>query len=548
MKVVLYHPPPINVMGYFGEHLGFGYISRILRQEGIDTQIIDAFVENMNMRQSAELLLKINPDILGLSIYQEGFSRIKILVAFLREKGYKGIIAFGGNFASLCYRDILLDVPEVDIVFVGESEYAFLELVQKVGRGKDFLHIKGIAYRNDSQPIFTGIDNRTFDLDKLPFPDRELLQKLSKMPGVPVQMASSRGCYANCSFCTVNAFYTQEQDYAKGVKKWRWRSAENVVDEMEALCYQFKDMTFKFIDDNFIGLLEIGAERASKIADEIMRRHLNVKFMIECRANDVRVDVLKRLKEAGLISVFIGIESADDKFLRNYRKGTTVQQNQRALDILRALNLHYKMGFILFDPYSDLNQLKQNIDFLRENKTTVIHSYRPIELMVYSGTALAEELKNLGKLKGDYLNYSYEYINSEMVVGKNAMKYIAERIKVYKVQYNNYKIQMNKIYKTVGRKTDCGHELLELLETVRELMESINKTFINLDKELSDWVVGCLGNKDFDSLGREGIDRKVNIVFAALDRQMSNTYDCFQCINNSFNVLMHNWGGRSIGI
>jgi len=141
-----------------------------------------------------------------------------------------------------------------------------------------------------------------------------------------------------------------------------------VVDELEILARDFNVSRFDFQDDNFVGPGERGRRRAMAIAEQICRRGIDLKFRIMCSADAVTHDVVSRLMDAGLYSVFVGIESGSQTRLTAYRKGT-VEQNIRALDVLDRLGILAKseIGFIMFDPSGSLEEIEENLAFLREH-------------------------------------------------------------------------------------------------------------------------------------------------------------------------------------
>ncbi|HLG31119.1 MAG TPA: radical SAM protein, partial [Candidatus Brocadiales bacterium] len=126
---------------------------------------------------------------------------------------------------------------------------------------------------------------------------------------------------------------------------------------------------FYFADANFFGppeADEYGKERARRLAELIIRNGLKIGFGIECRANDVEEKTFSALVHAGLKQVFLGIESGSQTSLNRFRKGVSVEVNKRAIQTIRKFGIEPSLGFIMFEPYSTLTDIRANLDFLKE--------------------------------------------------------------------------------------------------------------------------------------------------------------------------------------
>ena len=148
----------------------------------------------------------------------------------------------GGYKATEEAKELFQICPKVDIIVRGEGEETSLELVEAIesyyGGGLPFdvlLTIKGLSFRYDGKVIHNEARGVIEDLDRIPFPVRDPLDKILEMGGHAMPLLCiSRGCPANCSFCSTPRFYE---------RVWRARSAKNVVDEIQSIIdkYGFKN-------------------------------------------------------------------------------------------------------------------------------------------------------------------------------------------------------------------------------------------------------------------------------------------------------------------
>ncbi|MFQ5861848.1 MAG: B12-binding domain-containing radical SAM protein [Candidatus Brocadiales bacterium] len=230
----------------------------------------------------------------------------------------------------------------------------------------DYSGIDGLAFSSDGATPngCKVIRNRPraliSDLDGLPFPDRSHIHQYEKH-GIATYILGSRGCYGHCTFCYINPSYGSDSS-------WRGRSAENVFEEIFYLYNDRGTRYFYFADANFFGPGREGKKRASQLADLIINNKLEIRFGIECRANDVEKDSLSGLVRAGLREVFLGVESGCQHILNRFKKGVSTEVNARAVETLRRSGIEPSLGFIMFHPDSRLTDVRENFEFLKRLK------------------------------------------------------------------------------------------------------------------------------------------------------------------------------------
>ncbi|MFB3881446.1 MAG: radical SAM protein [Armatimonadota bacterium] len=385
------------------DHVGIGYLTSVLRANGISVRVLDTPMLEWGVEQALKDILPVTARVIGISALQAQADGLVGLAKGIRASGCRAPIVLGGQFPTFCYDRLLVDFPEVDAVVRGEGEVPFLAMVQRILAGDDWRDVPGVAYLSGGQAVANPTPDLITDLDALPFPARDTLPAVRSI-GAMVSVSSSRGCPCRCVFCSIPNFYR----LSKG-PIWRMRSPESVLEEIKSLIADHDVHRFIFVDDNFIGVGERGKQRARDIAELMIRENLKVEFLLSCRVTDVDEELFGLLKRAGLVSVGLGVESGNQRQLDTYNKGTTVEDNKRAIRTLRKLGVDPGMGFIMADPYFTAEELLANLQFLKEVGVSLSDLTFPLgELWVFDGTDILPKLKAEGRLRGNYLKgYSY---------------------------------------------------------------------------------------------------------------------------------------------
>jgi radical SAM superfamily enzyme YgiQ (UPF0313 family) len=180
---------------------------------------------------------------------------------------------------------------------------------------------------------------------------------------------------------------------------------------MEELVDRYPGVEIKFLDDQFIGPGRKGIEDTMSFARAIIDRGVEVPFSIFARADSVEPELFRLLKDAGLRSVFVGVESGSQNQLDSCGKRTSVADNRRSLEILHGLGIRFIMGLIFFDPYTEMHDVKANLAFLRETQPLWAPRGNVLSIenrvIVYKGTPFYERLTAEGRLEGDYIDCTY---------------------------------------------------------------------------------------------------------------------------------------------
>ena len=400
---------PVMLVGFQHQgNLGLGYLTSVLRQCGYNVCVVDIEQDPEEIVKTAQ---QINPILIGFSlIFQFYVSGYGELVRSLRAGGIQCHLTMGGHFPSLSYQQTLEIIPELDSVVRFEGESTLVELADAASTGRDWHDIQGIAYVSDQKTIATPARHLLEDLDQLPYPERNY-EPDAVLGRQIMPILASRGCARTCSFCSIHTFYR-----AAPGKMVRTRKPAEVVREMVMLHEERGITIFLFQDDDFPLFGPVWRRWANEFVDELHRNRLpgKVIWKMNCRADVVERELFLKMREAGLYLVYMGLESGSEQGLETLHKQITVAQNIKAVEVLKSIDLMWEYGFMLLDPSSTFDTVRENLSFLR---TIVGDGCLPVtfcRMLPYDGTPIKDELVRSGRLRGDVSNPDYDFLDPRL--------------------------------------------------------------------------------------------------------------------------------------
>jgi anaerobic magnesium-protoporphyrin IX monomethyl ester cyclase len=400
------HPTEVALVGYQDQgNLGMGYLAAVLQRHGCTVTLIDV---RDGGEKIAEQLLARQPLVVGFSlIFQFFLPQFRAVAQKLRTAGVISHFTIGGHYPSLCHDELLPNFPELDSVIRYEGEETLIELIDRLRAERDWHDIEGIAYLRGDEVVATPARPLVQDLDSLPFPYRPYgAEHIGGFPTLP--LLASRGCIRRCSFCSIHTFYRT----APG-KVVRVRQPAKVIEEMLQLRSQHGVRVFLFQDDDF----PLWGKKGRRWADELVGRLHDsglaetTIWKISCRAEYVEPELFRAMREAGLFLVYMGIESGVEQGLEILFKQMTIEQNLNAVAKLKQLGIVFSYGFMLFDPSSTFQTIRENIAFLRQivgdGSAPALFS----RMLPYGGTPIRDRLAKEGRLRGDLTRPDYDFLD-----------------------------------------------------------------------------------------------------------------------------------------
>ena len=482
------------------DNLGIGYVGSVLHQHGLNVYILDF---RLGKQDILDRLIALDPIVVGFSvIFQHFIDDFKDLIKFLKSNDIDCHFTAGGHYPSLRYEQLLNLIPELDSVVLFEGEITFLVLVQSLLDVKNWQNINGLAYRENGQINVNALRHLEPDLDRFPPPLRQPLREIAFGKKFATILAG-RGCFYNCSFCSIHEFYSEPPGPLKRVRR-----PEMVVKEMELLHKEKDCSVFMFQDDDFPITYQKGAWLDTflnqldeyKLSDTIM-------WKINCRSDEIHPKTLKRMKEHGLFLVYLGIESGTDEGLRQMNKHITAETNLKAAQCIKDHNIEFDYGYMLFDPESTFEKIHANLDFLDRLVGDGSSPVTFCKMMPYAGTKVEQQLISEERLFGDVGTEDYKFYDPridklyEMMVNSfeqwigshsgllNLARWVRHFLMVYRYYFKSTPDFETLAVKTKSILAESNHtftrttrELIEL--SMNDSLSQDNRSFSQLQKQV----------------------------------------------------------------
>lgn len=327
MKVCLINPPdPVVEDACWDEPLGLLYLGAVLEENGIETEVVD-----LNFYNDLKVLENTNADFYGLYCSSPLIKSALDVNNFLKETHPDAIRMVGGPHATCMPEDF---IEHFDKIIVGEGEHAILTAI----KNKTHKTLRKL-------PIF--------DLDTIPYPARHLVpikEYHRRVNGLhSTGIITSRGCPHSCAFCS--------KVWGKTV---RFRSAKNIIGEVEECIEQYDIRAFSIRDDTFT----LNRKRLLEILEGFKK--MDIFWRCLTRVDQVDKKTLETMRDAGCVQIVYGLESGNQQILDNLCKGTTVEQNVEAIRLTMEAGIEAKAAVIVGSPGETWETVQDTVDMVEE--------------------------------------------------------------------------------------------------------------------------------------------------------------------------------------
>ena len=397
-KILLLHlPQNINDVSDYASLLqpyGLAMISSILKQDGCDVTLLDAFAHQKKKQDIIEYVKNAEPDILGITVMTHNVGQTVRFLSDIKKILPKTITVLGGIHASIEYQSLLRNHPDVDIAVIGEGELTMLDLVYKIQNEQPLNDVKGIAYREQGEIRINTMRENIKDLDSLPFADWESLPMHKYWDRWTIKknyacLIVSRGCPFSCTFCGHSIIG----------KTYRAKSSDKVLEEVKLLYDKHHVRNLTLADST----LNVSNKWLRDVCEGLIKLKRPIKWGCSIRADHVDKETLQLMKKSGCVKIFLGVESADNKMLKSMKKNESIEKINEGIQMIKEVGLTPDLGFIIGMPGETKESIMKTIEFARTfNKSVCSFTYAT----PYPGTELYETAKKEGFVVDDWSKHN----------------------------------------------------------------------------------------------------------------------------------------------
>ena len=362
-SVVLVQPPEsqrqFTRRGTLLPPLGLATVGSVLRQDGHAVRILDCEGQKLSWEGLAAELARSKPDIVGITSTSFTVRQV-VKTAQVTDENTDALVVVGGPHATVQPTSLLDDSEYIDITVQNEGEETMTELVRAVEAGSSFEGIDGIGFRKNGRVVLNKPRTPIANLDCLPFPAWDLIPqdawknywepRCNRHPVVTLQ--TNRGCPYQCTFCSEFTIY------GKGV---RFKTAARIADEISYCVDKLHVKGISIVDSIFT----LRPKLVESVCDELISRKLDVLWFCNSRVDSLHERLLSKMKKAGCIRIYFGVEAGTNEGLAIVNKKATLSQASQAVSACKKHGVRTEAGFIIGLPSQTMADIRGTVEFAK---------------------------------------------------------------------------------------------------------------------------------------------------------------------------------------
>ncbi len=328
--------------------------------EDVITEFKDTDKKMSDVKNRLEQIVEdFQPDVVGIS-----FWTARVLFGLELAKHIKKILpdinVIAGGIHATILPDDMLESGVIDYVIKGEGEFAFVSLLENIDKGiLDMADIDNLSFINKDGSVVHNPIKYCDNLDALPFPGYEHFINYEKFDkNVFRSVMFSRGCPFDCNYCA---------SYKLWSRKTRFHSPAYMVKMIKHIHQKFGTDFFQFDDDTFT----LKKEPVFEICRMIKQEKLDIKWHCDTRVECVTHELLSAMKEAGLETVAMGVESGDVEVRKIIRKTSSLEATEKAFKIASECGLKTVGYFMIGFPGETYEAANRTLDLAEKLQPTL---------------------------------------------------------------------------------------------------------------------------------------------------------------------------------
>ncbi len=385
-KVVFVTP---NLGGFAREEpVGTLLLATILRQAKIDADILqfhhfgdvkdfDGFIN-----RGVELIMGKQPKIVSFYTRCDTYHITLKIAGIIKQMAPEVYIVFGGPQADLSCADTLRQIPYVDYICCGEGETTVVPFFTSLLADAPDLSIPGLAYRAEGKIVQNPRPELIKDLDTLPIIDYSLLDfnnegySAASIALFPVDVG--RGCPFGCTYCSTKTFWG---------RKYRLKSAERIIEEIQEIHQRFGFTSFNFEHDMFT----LNREKVIKICGMLKNIGFPITWRCSARIDCLDEELVDIMVDAGMDSLFMGLETGSPRMQKLVHKNLKLEDVPKKLAYICNKGITVTTSFMFGFPQETEEDFAQTMLLMTQLLKLPNITVHPHLCAFFAGTELTEQ-------------------------------------------------------------------------------------------------------------------------------------------------------------
>ena len=368
------------------EPLGIMYLSAVAKKNGFETRLI--YPDNQTMDK---VMSEWKPGLVAYSITSDHSSFYRDINYRLKQK-FNFISIFGGPHVTF-FPEFIEQSKEVDIVCIGEGEYAFDVLLRNIKEGRDYFNTPNLWVRRENNITKNNPAKLIEPLEQIGFADRSFLyESCEYLKYNPVKIfMTMRGCPFECTYCFNHSYHQLYKGLGKVVRRLK---VDHVINEIELVKRNYPLQTVSFLDDTF-NIMPDWVEEFSKK----YRNAIRLPFTCCARFDLLDEAIVSNLKKAGCVAMHLAIESGNDEVRYNIlNRKMSRSKIAEGARLLKKYKIFMVVQNMLGLPDTTL---ENDIETFLLNKDCGVDYAHSSVFQPYPGTRLAKLASEKGLFSGE---------------------------------------------------------------------------------------------------------------------------------------------------
>ena len=440
--------------------IGLGYIISVLKKAGHNVDSLNLNHKDGKVKELITIALnKKQYDFVATGHSGIGYQMVEKILDAVNNHKTKPKTIIGGSLIT-SEPVLMINSLKPDYAVIGEGEETIVELLDFIEKNKDLNRVRGIAYKsqdkkNSPKYIFTELREPIMDLDSIPFPDFEAMELNEKLDNMDsgddlfslmdyprtYPIIGSRGCPFQCTFC-----------YRILGNKYRIRSSDNIIKELEFAIKKYNINSFNLLDDLFASNKARLNEFCAKLEKLNKKYSVNLKWFCSLWVSTLDEETLLILKKAGCLGIGLGFESYSPVVLKSMKKFITPQQIDNAIKLCWKVHMPFLGNFIFGDVAETKETAKETLDYWKN------HCKDQVKLFFippYPNSEIYQHCVREGIIKDrlDFIKNKIHHTNIINMTDKmteSEFNELKKKIFAFTARYSNYVVPF-KIKKTLKK-------------------------------------------------------------------------------------------------